>query len=139
MSAPADLAAYLDSLGIGSLTSVPPTLYKGSRPSDPDTLLCIYQYPGNAPEYVQESTSPAWESPQIQVLARSRDYEEAALLAQRAWTALASLTNAVLSGTKYRSVRPIGSPGTLGRDANDRLLIAFNATVVKEAELVVSS
>lgn len=111
-------------------------LFLGSRPDDPDTVLVLYEYPGGAPEYVQNQMPPIVEKVQIQVLARAKRYEEASVLAHRAWIALAPITNAVLSGTKYRSIRPNASPAILGRDTNDRLMVYFNASVEKEVSLV---
>lgn len=113
-------------------------IFKGSSPDAPDDVLVLYEYPGNAPEYVQESFDPSQEKPQIQVVARSKRYEVAKERADIAWQALARITNATLGSTRYRSVRPNGSPGLIRRDANDRLLVGFNASVEKEVSVVVS-
>lgn len=134
-----ELADYLEGFGVGSQAGPAPTLYKGSRPDDPDDVFVIYTYPGNAPEYVQESFTPTWERPQIQGLARSKSYEDAERRARLAWSILSSVTNATLGGTRYRSIRPNGSPALIGRDASDRVLVAFNATVEREAEIVLTS
>jgi hypothetical protein len=107
-------------------------------PDEPDTVLVVYEYPGGPPEYVQESFSPIAESPQLQVVSRAARYEDAAALAFAAWRALAVVTNATLSGTKYRSIRPNSSPGIMRRDTNDRMLVFFNATVEKEVTLAAS-
>lgn len=110
-------------------------LFLGSRPDTPDTVLVIYEYAGSSPEYTQESFRPSAESVQIQVVARAIDYEEAKALASEVWSVLACVTNTDLSGTHYRSIRPNASPALLGRDANDRNLVYFNATVEKEVSL----
>lgn len=134
MSALSEIGHFLESQGLGTQGS---TLFLGSRPDAPDTVLAVYQYPsGSSPEYVQESFGPIAEKVQIQVVARSRDYAEAEQLAYQAWSALAAVTNAILSGTKYRKIIPNSSPGLLGRDTDDRLLVSFNATVDKEVSLV---
>jgi hypothetical protein len=132
MSTLSELGDYLEDLGIG-VQAV--DLFLGSRPDEPDTALIIYQYPGNAPEYVQNSFSPIAEKPQIQVVSRAIRYEDADRRAAQAWAALAVITNATLGGTYYRSVRPNASPGLMGRDTNDRVLVFFNATVEKEVSL----
>jgi Bacteriophage minor capsid protein len=137
MSTLSELGDYLDGLGIATqaVNGQGGTLFLSSRPDTPDDLLCLYQYPGGPPEYVQDSFSPVAESVQIQVVARAIRYEDADRLASEAWTALSSVTNATLGGTYYRSIRPNSSPGLMGRDANDRLLVFFNATVEKEVSL----
>jgi hypothetical protein len=132
MSTLSELGDYLAGLGIGDLGV---DLFLGSRPDAPDTALTLYQYPGGAPEYIQDSFNPSAESPQIQVVARALKYEDADALASAAWVALSPITNTKLGGTYYRSVRPNGSPGTMGRDSNDRVLVFFNVTVEKEVSL----
>lgn len=116
-----------------------PALYLGSMADSPDTALCIYAYPGGAPEYVQESFGPSREKPQIQVVARAIRYEDADELITAAWNALSPVTNASLGITKYLSVRPNGSPAFMKRDTNDRVLMFFNASVDKEVSIAVLS
>lgn len=129
-----ELKAYL----VTALVADDDVIFMGSSPDFPDDVLVIFEYPGNAPEYVQNSFDPAVEKPQIQVVARSKRYELAKAMADKAWVALARVTNTTLSGTRYRSVRPNGSPGLVGRDSGDRLRVGFNASVEKEVSLVAS-
>jgi len=133
MSTLSELGDLLEGVGIATQGT---DLFLGSRPDYPDTCLAIQQYTGGPPEYVQNSFLPVAERVQIQVVARAVRYEDADLLAARAWEALAVITNALLSGTYYRSIRPNNSPAILGRDTNDRILIFFNATVEKELSSV---
>lgn len=128
-----EVAAHLMAVGYGTVGT---SLFKGTRPDDPDDLTCLYEYTGANPEYIQEQSSPVFEKPQLQVLVRSKDYETARRKAAQAWGILAQVHNAILSGVRYRHILPNGSPALLGRDANDRLLIAFNASVDKEVILV---
>lgn len=129
MSALTDVAELLESRGIGVRGE---TLFLSTRPDDPDELICVFQYRGRPPEYVQESYMPIAEYPQIQIVTRSYDPERAEELAYKAWRAIAAITNATLSGTRYRSIRPDASPALLGRDASERILFVFNAAVDKE-------
>jgi hypothetical protein len=129
MTALNDIGLYLEDRGVGELAA---TLFLNVRPDSPDEVVCLFQYGGAAPEYVQESFSPAVEKPHIQILARSVDADRAEILCYKAWYALVGVTNAVLNGTKYRSIRPLSSPALLGRDANERTMIIFNASVEKE-------
>lgn len=132
MSTLTELGDYLEDAGVGTQGT---DLFLGSRPDEPDTVLVVYQYTGGPPEYTQDSFGPSIERPQIQILARAPSYEAADALAWLSWSALSQITNAVLSGVKYLSVRPNSSPGMMGRDTNDRLMVSFNATVEKEAVL----
>lgn len=127
-----DIGDYLDLAGVGV---VGVTLFLGTQPDTPSECVTVLEYPGNAPEYLQDSTVPAIESPQIQVLARGMSYVAARATCQEAWDVLSTVTNEVLGTTRYLSIRPNGSPAPLGRDNNDRFLIAFNATVRKEPDV----
>lgn len=132
-----EIAAVATDGGVG--TPADPALYLGSISDTPDTALCVYAYPGGAPEYIQNSFGPSREKPQIQVVARAIRYEDADDLITAAWNALAPLTNATLGLTKYLSVRPNGSPAFMKRDTNDRVLMFFNASVDKEVSVAVLS
>lgn len=136
MSMLAEVGAFLDGLGVGAEGV---DLFLGSRPEEPDTCLTLYEYPGGPPEYVQSSHNPSAEVTSLQVVSRARKYQDAHSFAARAWTALAPVTNATLSGTYYRSIRPNGSPAIMGRDSNDRILVFFNATIEKEVSLASTS
>lgn len=132
MSTLTELGDFFIENGVGDVD----TVFLGSRPDSPDEIWAIYQYPGGAPEYVQDSHSPNVEHVQIQVVARAKRYEVADLMAARAWILLSPITNTVIGGTKYRSIRPNQSPSTMGRDTNDRLLVFFNASIEKEVSVV---
>lgn len=136
MSALSDLGQYLETAGIAVQET---DLFLGSLPDYPDHCLCIYQYSGGMPDYIQDSFTPSVEKPQIQVVARDLRYEVAEALAYQAWMSLAAINNATLSGTRYLNVRPNGSPALMRRDTNDRLLVSFNATVEKEVSVVPAS
>lgn len=128
-----EIGDYLQSLGFGVQNT---DLFLGILPDGPDELIVLTQYYGNAPEYIQERMLPNAESLQLQVVIRSRRYEVAEAKAYRVWRALASVTNQTLGGTKYRSIKPNGSPALLSYDASERVRIFFNATVEKEVPLV---
>lgn len=135
MSVLDELGDFVEAAGVATGTE----LYLGSMPDTPDDLLCIYVYPGNAPEYVQELETPKYEKPQIQVVARAIAYVDAEHRIEAAWSLLSAIHNQTLNGTYYRSVRPNGSPALLRRDTNDRILLFFNASVDKEVTLVTVS
>lgn len=136
MSTLTEIGDYLESRLSGDFTQGV-NLFLGTRPDEPDVLLVVYEYPGGEPEAVQEKAVNV-EKPQIQIVARAGggDYNAADRAIHRAWNILSTVRNMYLSGTKYRSIKPSGSPGTIGRDTNDRILVSFNATVEKEVSLV---
>lgn len=124
-----EVSTYLQSQGVGTVNR---DLFLGLRPAEPPECLTLAEYAGNAMTYVQERADPLYESPQLQVIARSADYMRARTLAKSAWSVLARLTNSILSGTRYLSIRPNSSPALIGRDQNGLILIGFNCTVEKE-------
>jgi Bacteriophage minor capsid protein len=127
-----ELANYLDSLNVAKMGQ---NLFTGTRPEEPDEVLTLHEYPGQAPEYQNDGAfagGPARERPQVQVMGRGKDYESVRAMVQAAWVALAKVTNTRLSGVWYQEIRPSSSPALIGRDGNDRVLIGFNASVVKE-------
>jgi hypothetical protein len=109
-------------------------LFVGTRPEEPDELITLHEYPGMAPEYQNDgrSAGPVRERPQVQVMGRGKDYESVRALVQSAWVVLSKVTNQTIGGVWYQEIRPSSSPALIGRDANDRVLIGFNASVVKE-------
>jgi hypothetical protein len=138
MSTLSELGDYLaTALGLtqGSATDADGNLFLGTMPDAPSFCLVIYQYPGGESEYIQNQFTPNAEKAQIQVAARADDYDAADRLCARAWNALAPIRNAVISGTKYRSIMAQGR-GIIRVDSNDRPVVAFNATVEKEVSLV---
>lgn len=135
MSTLKELGDYVESRLVGYPQGE--KLFLGRRPDAPDVVVTIYQYPGGTVEHVQEKFSPNSETCQIQVVARGADgdYDSADRACALVWNALASVRNAVLGGTKYRSIVPTGR-GSMGTDTNNRPLVGFNATVEKEVSLV---
>lgn len=136
-----EIGDYLEVAGVGTVNTPTAvgTIFKSTRPDTPDDCLTLYQYNGNAPEYVQDVVGPDVEVPQLQVMARARSYPVAEQLAYAAWLVLSAVRNQVLGTVYFRSIMPNSSPGYLGRDANDRHLIGFNATVAKEVPVGASS
>lgn len=140
MSTLTEIGDFLEQAAIGiQAPNAGYNLFLGQMPDSPDTAIAVYEYPGNAPEYVQNSYAPIAERPQIQVVTRAQTYADAKALADAAWSALSPVTNAILGGTKYRSIRPNSSPAFMKRDTNDRALIFFNASVDKEVSLAAVS
>ena len=128
-----EVGAYLEVQGVATLEQ---DLWLGSRPEEgTDPIIVVAEYPGQAPEYQNDSTAgfgPVRENPQLQIMGRGEDYQAVRAKVQAAWIALSKVTNQVLSGKRYLSIRPNSSPALIGRDQSDRVLVGFNATVNKE-------
>lgn len=75
---------------------------------------------------------PNQEAPSIQIMGRGRDYSLVRARVKRAWDILSAINGQTIGGTHYRYCRVTNSPGLIGRDGNDRVLIAFNAVAEKE-------
>jgi len=124
-----EIGALLQTGGVGVISR---DLFLGLRPEQPDECLTVGEYPGNASTYVQNIATPLHESPQIQISSRGMDYERTRAKAKAAWDVLNHVTNQLLSGTRYVSIRPSSPVALIGRDQNGRVIVGFNATVVKE-------
>jgi hypothetical protein len=127
MSVLADLGAYLTQQGVGTPGV---DLFLGTRPDMPDDVTTLYEYSGAVPEYTQAQASPSYVHPQVQVVARAHAYPDAEMMAWNAWNKL-SFAGVTINGNLYVSVKPEGTPGLIGRDQNDRVLIAFNVAVMR--------
>jgi hypothetical protein len=136
-----EIGDFLIAAGVvaGDSGDTEPRLYLDHLGDYPNQALCVYGYPGGPPEYVQNSYAPIAEKPQIQIVARALDHDEAEDLAWAAWHALSPITNATLGSTYYRSIRPNASPALMRKDTNDRFLFFFNASVDKEVPVAAAS
>jgi len=103
----------------------------------PDTIVALYETAGWAPEWTFSSgtTSPAFERPGLQAIARSTSYATARGHAYRVYRILDGVANKTLphtsSGTLYQRIAAVGSPFSLGQDQNGRFLLSCNFDVSK--------
>lgn len=126
-----DIGTYLQT-EVGSLT-LGTNLFLGRLPDDPDTCVSVYEYGGDAPVNTMGSDAmPPVEQPRIQLLTRAAGYSSARTLALSCWTAIESVLNESLSGTRYHRITANQSPFPLERDSQDRVLFAQNFRVQKE-------
>lgn len=140
-----DMLTYLDAqstalkklTGIGStgnlcLTELP------DRTGVPDTLMCLYETGGMAPQWVFGSTSPAYETAGLQIISRSTLYTTARTRAFIAYRILGGIHNQYLPTSTYSTkcwyldCNPDQPPFSIGKDPNGRWLISCNFTVRKE-------
>jgi len=102
----------------------------------PDTIVGLYETAGWEPQWVMSSasTSPAFERPGLQAIARSTSYQVARGHAYRVFRILDAVANKTLphsSGTYYERIAAVGSPFSLGQDQNGRFLLSVNFDVTK--------
>lgn len=104
----------------------------------PDTLMCLYETGGTAPNWVFGSTSPAYETASLQVISRSTNYATARTRAYLAYRILGGIRNQYLPTSThttkclYLDCNPDQPPFSIGQDPNRRWLISCNFTVHKE-------
>lgn len=120
-----DLGSLITAAGLATLGD---NLFLGSEPDQPDDVTTLYEYLGAAPAYIQERQSPAYVSPRVQVVSRSKEYTTAERHAWEMFGVLSSGT-VLINGNRYVFIHPLSQPGLIGRDANDRVLVAFNVEV----------
>jgi hypothetical protein len=123
-----DIDDYLTTSGVTT------SIYRGRQPSDPSTVLTIYETGGAAPVHAM-SGSPGTavaEQPTIQVVARSTSYSTARTDADQCFDLLDGLYQKTINGTRYLYVEALQSPFMLERDDQERTRIACNYRIVKD-------
>ena len=125
-----EIGAYLEAQGLGTLAT---DLFLGEMPSEPDTCVVVHEYEGGPPVHFMgiAAGTAIWEQPRVQVMTRSKSYATARSKAKDAFNKLDGHSG-TLSGTEYGYIRALGSPGLLGKDGNDRVLVVCNFEVVKK-------
>jgi hypothetical protein len=126
-----EIADFLEDAGVGTVGT---TIFKGQMPATPDACIAVIETAGREPQHTFGSNGIAIEYPRVQVRFRgaAQDYATPAALAQTAYAAMAAVANQSLDGTLYHSIDPIQPPFLLEKDAKNRLVIGFNAQLMKE-------
>jgi hypothetical protein len=131
-----EIGFYIQSQGFGTLGT---NLFKSFMPSNPFTLVGVYEYPGSRNQFVFGSTSaPAWERPRLQIVSRSTSYATAMKKLQGIYKSLELVSNKTLAPTSlatgclYIRIQPISAPFTMGLDYHELLRVAVNFDVMKE-------
>jgi len=109
------------------------SILKGSLQDRPDTTLCLREVGGRPADHAM-SSGPGHavaEHPRVQVIARDPTYEDARLIAHRAYVKLDGLAEVTKNSTLYHWITAVQPPFLLGIDDNDRTLIAFNVDITK--------
>lgn len=127
-----ELTTYLALQGIGTQGT---NLFYGILPPDPDTVVTLFEYGGEAAEPNLGLGTVNIEYPRVQVLCRgARDqYDEPRLVAQNIvgiFTAVMNKTLAV-GGPVYKAIEALDTPRSLRRDENFRIEIVVNFRITK--------
>ena len=101
----------------------------GSPPAVPDDLIVLYEYPGSPPIHVKGVRTPVQRSPRFQVVYRSKSATTARAKAEEGFGLLSGYSG-VVGGTAYASIRALGEPFPLDRDADGRARYATNFETV---------
>lgn len=126
-----ELAARYVAQGVGVLGTSILLSNKAVVPDTDSAVLTITETGGTSPERSQNAvTTPAYQRPRAQILARAKSYQAARALAKAAYDA-SFVRNTALSGTFYRELDPVQEPFDMGLDANQRARVAFNVAAIK--------
>jgi hypothetical protein len=119
-----DIAVYLQSLSLGTFGT---TLFRDILPPTPDVCGAVFESGGAPPTPGFGVVGIAHETPSVQIRFRGApdDSPTPAAKAQTAYQALQRV-GVTLSGTFYHWLRPMQPPFILERDANKRVVWAFN-------------
>ena len=126
-----DISDYLTSQGGSGIG----TIYKGFMPDAPDEVVAIYETGGLPPERAMTSAvgQVVVERPRVQVVARAQayDYQIARTRVHNAYVLLEGFVERAINGTTYKWAAAVQSPFPMGRDANERVMVACNFDIVK--------
>jgi len=120
------VGTLLASSGHGTLGT---NLFLGAMPSTPDTMVCVYESPGYAPDMTLGAAATAIDRPGLQVTCRAPGYVAARDKAVAIRTLLGALANTTLSGVSVLRVAPSGSVTPIGEDENGRHVVTVNFDV----------
>ena len=126
-----EIAAYLESLGVGAFGS---TLFIGEMPATPTACVALFEYGGLAPEKGFGTPGNKWETPAIQVVARGvkGDYAGPRAKVATAYAELSKVEAQVLSGTFYHHIHAVQAPFLMRRDELERVYMAVNFLAQKD-------
>lgn len=118
-----DLAALIESEGLGTVGA---DVIKSRLPEKPIECVALLDEEGASPTYAQNSTAVDWESPHVQVVVRSEDYDVAKTRAQAIADVLGAVSNEVVGAARYLRVVLLNSPFQLDVDDSELVQVGFN-------------
>lgn len=119
-----------DFLTTGGMTSS--IIFAGVSPPHGDTVVTVYETGGLPPVHTMGHGVGFVERPQVQVVSRASTYATARQNAQVAFQLLDGMPRRQINGTWYLYAEAVQSPFLIGRDAQERVQVAFNVNIIKE-------
>jgi hypothetical protein len=136
MSVLNEIAAQLETLSLGTVgTSIHIGRMPETNASSSGTPMCaVYEYPGIPSDLGFGVAGVQHEYPGVQVVFRGwpNDYATPRAKAATCHQSLPATQGTTLSGTKYLTINPTGSPVVIKRDAEERVYIGVSFIARKE-------
>ena len=118
-----EVSSYLVANGVTG------TVYGGFMPEAPDNCICLYETSGQSPLMTHDGQDIL--RPGLQVMVRNNDYATGRAIAETVKERLNRVTNQIVGGRFYLSVRANHEPAHLGVDQNSRHRWSLNFAVQK--------
>ena len=121
------LGAHLQTQGVGTLAT---NIFLTVMPDEPDACILIIEDNGVGPTHTFGASSYAIERPRIRVFCRAprNDYPAARAKAVAVRNALGAIRNQTISGVSFLSVTATSDFYSVGRDGDDRPVVAVDFT-----------
>lgn len=127
-----DMIVFLTGAGLGFTLGT--NLHASIIPDSPDSVVAIFEYAGQPPDYVFGGrTLPAFSKPHVQVVTRgaAEDGLTPRTTIESVGRALEGIINQTINGTYYERVERVAEPSLLERDVNRRALWVWNFAVTR--------
>ena len=125
MTAESDIAAYLATLGLGTVGT---SIFVNIKPATPDNLIAVFVYAGQAPERTHDTSGNA--RPGIQVWVRNTSAGTCRSKIETVFNCLDGITNTTLTGTFFEGIMANQSPEPMGQDENGRSEFVVNFSTI---------
>jgi hypothetical protein len=119
-----DVAFYIaGTLAQGVLAT---NVFVNDLPSSPDNVIAVFEYGGSGSGKGMGSDAHPLENSALQIVVRNCDASQAQAIAYAIFTAFDQLVTVTINSNAYTSFEPMQPPFLLERDANARVVFAFN-------------
>lgn len=124
-----DLADRLGSTGHGTVGT---DIFTDFMPESPDEVLILYRNPAQPAEEVFGQNDPAYDFAEIQIRARSSEYDHptADTNLESAWKELNTIVNETVGTHRFLRVQKTTGPFLIDVDDENRPLLAVNMACV---------
>lgn len=135
MAMGSEIAAYLVTLGLGSLVA-PRTLFINIMPEDPDVCGAVYETGGSAPDGGFGVEGIQYENPTCAIRFRgvSKDSEGPRIKARLAYRELAKIQAETVGACAYLTVTPLQAPFITERELDGKQRVVWGFSVLAQKE-----